>query len=479
MASVKNHDLVVIGGGPGGYVAAIRAAQLGMNVALVDKNKKIGGTCLNIGCIPSKALLESSELFHLAGSRISEHGIFIKDMSLDLKSMLQRKTSVVAKLVNGVAVLLKGNGVDVHTGFARIVPEEKPESTERRIEVSAKNQSKKILTAERVLIATGSIPVELPSLPFDFKNIVTSTEALSFDEVPKRLIVIGGGAIGLELGSVWARLGSDVTVIELMPQILPGWDGQVARRMIQILKQQGMNLNVNTRVTGFERQKTALTVHAVTAKGDEEISYKGDKILVSAGRKPFHEGVGLEENGVEWDRKSGFIQVDENYQTNMKGIYAIGDVIEGPMLAHKAEEEGIVCVERMSGIPAEVNYGVIPGVLYTAPEVASVGMTEELLKKDGRTYRRGMFSFKANGRALAMDETEGFVKVLADSDTDEVLGVHIIGPRASELIGEAVSVMEFSGSAEDIARTTHAHPTLSEATREAALAVDKRAIHSL
>jgi dihydrolipoamide dehydrogenase len=473
----KLFDLIVIGAGPGGYVGAIRAAQLGMTVAIVDKSKSLGGTCLNIGCIPSKALLESSELYFQALHHLEQHGIQTGSVKFDLNRIMERKKQVVGQLTRGVQTLLEGNGVDVFTGSARILPA--GENKSRVVEVSRRGAKKQHLRTRRVLIASGSIPVELPTLPFDFQDVLSSTEALSFERVPKRLVVIGAGAIGLEMGSVWSRLGSEVTVIELLPQIMPGWDLQLARRMNQVLKRQGMNLVVNTRVTGFEKKKGSLQVHAVGASDEKKSTYTADKILVSVGRKPFHEGVGLDENGITWDRDRGFIEIDENYRTSVEGVYAIGDVVGGPMLAHKAEEEAVVCAERMAGIPTELNYDAVPGIIYTAPEIASVGQSEEQLKEAGREYGRGIFHFKANGRALALGDTEGFVKVLADSRTDEVLGVHIIGPRASELISEAVTVMEFGGSAEDIARTVHAHPTLPEVMKEAALAVEQRAIHAL
>jgi len=479
MAEDSVYDLIVIGAGPGGYVAAIRAAQLGMAVGIVDKSKSLGGTCLNIGCIPSKALLESSELYYRSLNHFQDHGIQAGSVKFDLNRIMERKRKVVEQLTKGVGTLLKGNGVEVFTGSARILPAEQDDAPVRRVEIVRPGTQKRQISTRRVLIATGSIPVELPPLPFDFKDVVSSTEALSFDRVPGKLTVIGAGAIGLELGSVWARLGCEVTVIELLPQIMPGWDLQVSRRMQHILKGQGLNLIVNTRVEELEKKKNRLRIRAAGVADNKELFFETDKILVSVGRKPFHEGVGLDENGIQWDRKTGFITVDKNYRTSVPAIYAVGDVVEGPMLAHKAEEEGVACVEGMAGIPAELNYDAIPGVIYTSPEVASVGQTEEQLKDAGHEYKRGVFPFRANGRALALGESEGFVKVLADKKTDRVLGVHILGPRASELISEAVTVMEFGGSAEDIARTVHAHPTLPEAVKEAALAVDGRSIHSL
>jgi dihydrolipoamide dehydrogenase len=478
MPEDRIYDLFVIGAGPGGYVAAVRAAQLGMAVGIVDKSKSLGGTCLNIGCIPSKALLESSELYYQSLHHLQEHGIQTGSVKVDLSRMMERKREVVEKLTGGVRSLLKGNHVDVFTGSGRILSDGSADKSRRQVEIARQGTKKQKLTARRVLIATGSIPVELPFLPFDFSDVVSSTEALSFERVPKSLIVIGAGAIGLELGSVWSRLGSQVTVIELMPQIMPGWDQQVSRRMQQILKKQGLSLAVNTKVTGFEKKKNRLQVRVVSAADGKEAVHEADTVLVSVGRRPFHEGTGIDENGIAWDRKTGLIEVDDHYKTGAEGIYAIGDVIRGPMLAHKAEEEGVVCVERMAGIPASLNYDIIPNVIYTSPEVASAGKTEEQLKGQKREYKRGVFNFRANGRALALGRSDGFVKILADSKTDRVLGVHILGPGASELISEAVTVMEYGGSAEDIARTIHAHPSLPEAVKEAALAVDGRPIHS-
>jgi len=476
MAQNSSYDLIVLGAGPGGYVAAIRASQLGMKVAVVEKSKNLGGTCLNIGCIPSKSLLESSELYYSSKMHLNDHGILTGNVKFDLQRMMERKTEVVSQLVGGVTSLLKAKSVDVYTGFAHIVPS--GARTARRVEVSRRGAKKQALSGKRILIATGSIPVELPFLPFDFRDIVTSTEALSFDNVPKKLVVIGAGAIGLELGSVWSRLGSEVTVVELLPQIMPGWDLQISRRMNQLLKKQGMNLMVSTKVLGYEKKKTGLQVQAEGKDGATQ-RFMANKVLVSVGRKPFHEGVGIAENSIETEKGSGFIKVDKQYKTSVENIYAIGDVIGGPMLAHKAEEEGVVCVENMTGIPSELNYRAIPGVVYTDPEAASVGKTEEQLSEEKTEYKKGMFSFKANGRALALGSTDGFVKVLAESRTDDVLGVHILGPRASELISEAVTVIEYGGSSEDIARTIHAHPTLPEVVKEAALAVDGRSIHSL
>lgn len=462
-------DLVVIGAGPGGYVAAIRAAQLGKKVACVEKRPTLGGTCLNIGCIPSKALLESSELFVQAKSHFSGHGIQVDSVRLDLQRMMDRKLQIVKGLTDGIRFLFKKNKITPFPGTAQIKEPGK---------VSIKDQqgSSKILEAEAILLATGSAPASLPSLPFNGSTIVSSTEALAFDKVPEHLIVVGGGYIGLELGSVWARLGSKVTVIEFLPRILAIGDAGIAALLHKSLVRQGLIIHTETKVTGATSKENQVTVEA-EAKGQRS-TVQGDKVLVAVGRRPFTGELGLKEVGVALEDRSGRVIVDKNYQTNVPGIYAIGDLIAGPMLAHKAEDEGMAFAERLAGKAGHVAYDTIPSVIYTWPEVASVGRTEEQLKEEGRTYRTGKFPFAANGRARCLDATEGMVKILADAKSDEVLGVHIIGPRASELIAEAVSVMEFNGSAEDIARTCHAHPTLSEAVREAALAVDQRAIHA-
>jgi dihydrolipoamide dehydrogenase len=378
MAVKKSYDLVVIGAGPGGYVGAIRAAQLGMKVALIDRYRDPGGTCLNIGCIPSKALLESSELFHTAKHSSGEHGVVLKDIKLDLKKMLGRKQAVVKQLVGGVAMLLKERGIDVHQGHGRIVGQDAAGGN--RVQVTDGDGKKTTLNTKYIIIATGSIPVELSFLPFDFKTVVSSTEALSFKQVPQKLAIIGAGAIGLEMGSVWSRLGAEVTVIELLPQIVPGWDLQISRRLAQLLKKQGMRFILNTKVEGFEKKGNTMHLKATEGDTGKTATVEADKVLVAVGRKPFHEGVGIEENGIELDRTSGFIKVDKNFQTNVKGVYSVGDAIPGPMLAHKATEEGVVCVERIAGIPAEVNYNTIPNIIYTSPEVASVGMTEQQLE---------------------------------------------------------------------------------------------------
>jgi dihydrolipoamide dehydrogenase len=464
----ERFDLVVIGAGPGGYVAAIRAAQLGKKVACVDKRPTLGGTCLNIGCIPSKALLDSSEWYALARTRFGVHGIQIGQLNLDLKQLMERKNKVVKSLTDGVAFLFKKNKITPIQGTARL-------GRPGRVVVKGADQKTTTLEAEAILLATGSEPAGLPSLPFDGTAIVSSTEALAFDKVPAHLIVVGGGYIGLEIGSVWARLGSKVTVLEFLPRILFTGDAEIAGLLHKALVKQGLEIHLETKVTSASSQGGRTMVNAHTKTGD--VVFPGEKVLVAVGRRPFTTGLGLEEAGVHLDEKTGRIPVNEDFQTQVAGIYAIGDLIAGPMLAHKAQDEGIAFAERLTGQQTHVNYGAIPSVIYTWPEVASVGLTEEQVKEAGREYRVGKFPFSANGRARCLDETEGLVKVIADAKADRVLGVHIFGPRASDMIAEAVAVVEFAGSAEDIARICHAHPTLSEALREAALAVAGRAIH--
>jgi dihydrolipoamide dehydrogenase len=462
------YDLVVIGAGPGGYVAAIRAAQLGMTVACVEKRPTLGGTCLNVGCIPSKALLESSELYVQAREHLKRHGITVGDVGLDLAALLARKDRVVKGLTEGVAGLLKKNKVASVHGTARL-------AGPGRVVVKKAGGGEATLEARAVLLATGSEPASIAALPFDGKHVVSSTEALSFDAVPGRLVVVGGGYIGLELGSVWARLGAKVTVLEFLPRILPTADAEIAEQLHRSLAKQGLEFHLETKVTGAAVKGGTVTVTASAKDGDKK--FTADRVLVAVGRRPYTEGLGLKEAGVTVEERTGRVPVDENFQTNVPGVYAIGDLIEGPMLAHKAEDDGIACVERLAGHKTHVNYLTVPGVIYTWPEVASVGLTEEQVRAEGREYRVGKFPFSANARARTMEEREGLVKVIADAKTDRVLGVHIFGPRASDLIQEAVTVMEFAGSAEDIARICHAHPTLSEAVREAALAVDRRALH--
>ncbi len=467
-------DLIVIGGGPAGYVAAIRAAQLGLKTACIEKRKTLGGTCLNVGCIPSKALLESSEMYHLAKTRFQKHGVIVEGVKLDLPQMLKRKDAIVRQLTNGIGALFKKNKIESFLGTGQLLG---VEGKLKQVEVVLDaGGEKKIISAERVLLATGSEPAALPFLPFDGKDVVSSTEALSFAEVPKHLVVIGGGVIGLELGSVWLRLGAKVTVVEFQDRILPTMDTQVGLELYKSLMKQGMEFKLATKCTGVSRAGASMLIEIEELKGGAKSKLECDKVLVATGRKPFSTGLGLEKLGIKQD-KLGRVEVDAHYQTAVPGVYAVGDLIAGPMLAHKAEEEGIAAVERMAGQAGHVNYEAIPGIVYTSPEVASVGASEDELKAKGIVYATGQFPFAANGRAKAMEETEGFVKILADAKTDRVLGVHIVGPKAGELIAEAVSVMEFGGSAEDIARTCHGHPTLSEVVKEAAFGVAKRQIH--
>ncbi len=463
-------DLIVIGAGPGGYVAAIRAAQLGMKVACVEKSRTLGGTCLNVGCIPSKAMLDSSELFHLSKERFAKHGIKFDGLSLDLPAMLARKAEVVKSLTDGVRFLFRKNKIEPVFGAGKITA---PDT----VQVALNEGGSAELKARNILVATGSEPVALPFLPFDGRVVVDSTGALSFNRVPEHLVVIGAGYIGLELGSVWNRLGSKVTVLEFLPRITPTADQELGEMLRRSLVKQGLEIHLETKVTGATVEGDRAVVKAQGKDGSES-TYPCDRVLVAVGRRAYTQGLGLAELGIEVDARTGRVPVDAHFRTKVPSILAIGDAIEGPMLAHKAEDEGIACVELLAGKAGHVNYDTIPGVIYTWPEMAGVGQTEEQLKESGRQYKVGKFPFLANGRAKAMDESEGVVKILADAATDRVLGVHILGPRASEMIAEAVAVMEFAGSAEDIARTCHAHPTLSEATREAALAVDGRAIHS-
>ena len=471
--ATENYDLVVIGSGPAGYVAALRAAQLGLKTACVEKWKTLGGTCLNVGCIPSKALLESSEHFHYAKTKLQKHGVTVGSVALDLGQMMNRKETIVRQLTQGIAGLFKKNKIDPYYGTGKLLPGTGPE---RQVEVTGEN-GKQILNARKVLIATGSVPAQVPGLAFDGKKIISSTEALELKEVPRHLVVVGGGVIGLELGSVWLRLGAKVTVIEFQDRILPPCDKQAAAELQKSLIKQGMEFKLATKVISAEPGAgNMMSITAVELANGNKIRIECDYILVAVGRKPYTQGLGLEEVGVKID-KQGRIETDTHYQTNIPGIYAVGDVITGPMLAHKGEEEGIAAVEIMAGQAGHVNYEAIPNVVYTWPELASVGANEEELKAKGVAYKMGAFPFLANGRAKTMDEIEGMVKILADAKTDRVLGVHIVGPRASDMIPEAVSVMEFGGSAEDIARTCHAHPTLAETVKEAALAVDKRQLH--
>ncbi|MGH6735306.1 MAG: dihydrolipoyl dehydrogenase [Methyloceanibacter sp.] len=461
-------DLIVIGTGPGGYVCAIRAAQLGMKVAVVEKRANYGGTCLNVGCIPSKALLHASEAYAEAANGFADMGIKVKPQ-LDLGAMLAFKDEGVKGNVDGVAFLLKKHTIDHFHGTGRI-------RAPGKVEVTFINGEKQTIEAKNIVIATGSEVASLPGIDIDEKRIVSSTGALSLPEVPKRMVVIGGGYIGLELGSVWSRLGSEVTVVEMLPRITPGLDGEVARQFQRALEKQGLKFKLGAKVAGVDAKGKSLKLTVEPANGGKAETIECDVLLVAVGRAPNTQGLGLAAAGVKTDNR-GRIVVDPHFQTNVPGIYAIGDVIAGPMLAHKAEDEGVAVAEILAGQAGHVNYDVIPSVVYTAPEVASVGKTEEELKEAGVTYKVGKFPFTANGRAKVNRTTEGFVKVLADAATDRVLGVHILGADAGTMIAEAAVLMEFGGSAEDLARTCHAHPTLNEAVKEAALAVDKRPIH--
>jgi dihydrolipoamide dehydrogenase len=458
------HDLLVIGAGPGGYVAAIRAAQLGMDVACVDREERLGGTCLRVGCIPSKALLESSEKYHEARQGLDGHGIGLGEVSLDLAAMLGRKDKLVADLTDGIAGLFKKNKITRYTGTAAFEAPGKVVVTGGAEPVT--------VTAGKVVIATGSTSATLPGVEMEGDLIGDSTAALSYPTVPGHLIVIGAGYIGLELGAVWRRLGAKVTVVEYLDRILPGTDLEIAREALKLFKRQGLEFVLKARVTGARRDGDAVVVEI---EGHEPL--KGDRVLVAVGRQANTAGLGLDRVGLELDDR-GRIPVDDRFQTAVPGLYAIGDVIAGPMLAHKAEEEGVACVEGIAGQAVHVDHGIIPGVCYTDPEIATVGRNEEELKEAGVEYRKGVFFIRANSRARAIGKIDGRVKILADARTDRVLGVHIIGPHAGDLIAEAVAAMAFGASSEDIARVCHAHPTLSEAVKEAALAVDDRALHA-
>jgi dihydrolipoamide dehydrogenase len=462
------YDLIVIGTGPGGYVCAIRAAQLGMKVAVVEKDKTFGGTCLNIGCIPSKALLHASELFEEAGNGFSKMGIKIMGPKLDLPAMMKFKDEGVAGNVNGVAFLLKKNKIDAFIGHGRIVAPGK-------IEVKGADGKTETVETRNIVVATGSDVTRLKGIEIDEKRIVSSTGALTLEAVPKKLLVVGAGVIGLELGSVWRRLGAEVIVVEFLDRILPGMDLEVGKQFQRILGKQGMTFKLSSKVTAIDASGKTLKASVEPAAGGAAETIEADVALIAIGRVPYTEGLGLAEVGVAMER--GRVTVDAHFASNVPGIYAIGDVIAGPMLAHKAEDEGIAVAEILAGQAGHVNYDAIPNVIYTYPEVASVGKTEEELKAAGIAYNAGKFPFTANGRAKVNHTTDGFVKILADAKTDRVLGVHIVGADAGTMITEATVAMEFGGSAEDIARTCHPHPTLSEAVKEAALAVAKRAIH--
>ena len=462
-------DLVVIGAGPGGYVAAIRAAQLGLKVACVDRRPSLGGTCLNVGCIPSKALLSASKKYADVSNNLSEYGIETSGVSLNLKKMMAKKDSIVSDLTKGIEFLLKKNKVRWVTGKATI-------KSPSQVEVMVEDAKNVLLETSKILIATGSDSTPLPSLKFDGKRVVTSTGALELPEVPKHMVVVGGGYIGLEMGSIWSRLGANVTIVEFLDRIVPQMDLEVGRKFQRILQTQGLDFKLQTKVTHGKVSSNGVSLSMEPADGGESSKLKCDVVLVAIGREPFVEDLGIEKLGIACDKR-GFILIDDDFETSVPGIFAIGDCVPGPMLAHKAEEDGIAAVEIMAGQTGHVDYNLVPGVIYTHPEVASVGKTEEELKELGVEYSKGSFPFAANSRAKALNETEGFVKILADAKTDQVLGVHIISPDAGTVIHECVAAMTYGASAEDIARTCHAHPTLNEAVKEAALAVDGRTIH--
>jgi len=468
MASEATFDLIVVGSGPGGYVAAVRGAQLGLKTACIEKDARLGGVCLNVGCIPSKALLDSSEFYHLARERFGVHGIKTGKLALDLKTMMARKDEVVTSLTDNVRQLLEGNDVTVIHGAARLAAAD-------RVEV-ANGRKRTTYAARHILLATGSAPIEVAGMPFDGQRIVDSTGALNFKSVPRRLGIVGGGYIGLELGSVWQRLGAKVTVIEMLPRIAAGMDGQVGRTLDRILRKQGLEIRTDTQVK--QAAVAGGKVQVTVAAGGKTEKLAFDRLLVSVGRRPRTAGLGLEALGVALDAASGQVQVDAAYRTSVPGIYAIGDLVAGPMLAHKASAEGRAAVEGMAGQPYEVNYDAIPAVVYTAPEVASVGLTEEALKERQIPYCVGRFPFSGAGRARCMGETDGFVKLLTHQRTDRLLGAHIIGPRAADMIAECVLAMEFGASAEDIARTVHGHPTFAEALMEAAMTARECSIYT-
>ena len=464
----EKFDSVVIGGGPGGYVCAIRLAQLGQKTACIEARGALGGTCLNIGCIPSKSLLNLSENFKKA-KNFSKLGIETGDVKLNLDKMMKNKEKAVSILTKGVEFLFKKNKVTYLKGFGSFI-------SDKKISVKGEDGKKKEIEAKNIIIATGSEAMPMPNVEFDEKTIVSSTGALSLKEVPKSLVVVGGGYIGLEMGSVWSRLGAEVNVIEFLDHITPGMDREISDEFMKILKKQNIKFHLNRKVTSIKKTNTGVQISTSDKNGDSK-EFNCDVALISIGRKPFTSNLNLSSAGVKSDEK-GRIKIDKKFQTSAKNIYAIGDVIDGPMLAHKAEEEGIAVAEIIAGQSGHVNYDLIPGVIYTTPEVASIGLTEEQLKEKNKSYKIGKFPFMANSRAKAIDEPEGFVKILADKDTDKVLGVHMIGPHVGEMIAEMAVAMEFGASSEDIARTCHAHPTFSEAIKEAALSVEKRQIHS-
>jgi len=479
---MDSFDLIVIGAGPGGYVCAFRAAQLGLKVALIEKRPTLGGTCLNVGCIPSKALLHSSEHLVWARQHAAEHGIKLGAVELDLPALMKRKDDVVTKLVGGVAQLAKARKLTLVTGTASLVSPTSVRIVSRP--PGASTESAATLSAPNIVIATGSAPAELPFLKFDGQLVVSSDQAIGFDTVPKQLVVVGGGAIGLELGSVWSRLGSDVTVVEFLPKIAAGYDDDIIRNFTRLLQKQGLKIEVNAKVTGLhqskiENRESKITPAILRAERDgQPLEFPADKILVAVGRRPYTDSLGLAQAGVELDDRKR-VKVDDHLRTNVPGIWAVGDVVAGPMLAHKAEEDGVAVAEWIAGKAGHINWDLVPAIVYTDPEVASVGLGEDAAKAAGRAVNVGRFNFAANGRAIAAGNTDGYAKIIADAKTDRILGAQILGHNAGELISEIVTHMEYGGSAEDLARTIHAHPTMSEAVREAGLAVSKSALHAL
>lgn len=464
---MTKYDITIIGSGPGGYVAAIRAAQLGFKTALIEKEKTLGGTCLNVGCIPSKALLDSSEHYHNAAHTFKTHGIELNDLQVNMKQMIDRKNDVVKKTTDGISYLMNKNKIDVYEGYG---------SFKNRNTISIKGKEEQEIETDKVIIATGSEPASLPFITLDGKRVITSTEALDITELPKSMVVIGGGIIGCELGSVYARLGTEVTIVEYLPRIVPGMDADIGKELLRSLKKLGVKFNLGAKVKEVSNNGDLVTIKADDKKGNE-VSFEAEYCLVSVGRKPYTNGLGLENIGLATDER-GRIPVNEKLETSVAGVYAIGDVVKGAMLAHKAEEEGVFVAESIAGQKPHINYNLIPSVVYTWPEGAGVGYTEEQLKESNRAYKKGSFPFKASGRARASMDEEGFVKVLADAETDEILGVHMLGPRCADMIAEAVVAMEYRASAEDISRMSHAHPTFTESMKEACLAAtENRPIH--
>ena len=466
---MNSYDAIIIGSGPGGYVSAIRYAQLGMKTAIIERYPSLGGTCLNVGCIPSKALLDSSEHYHQAAHQFVDHGITTKGLSLDMAKMIARKNEVVSTTVQGVEFLMKKNKIDVITGHASF-------TGPKEISVAQASGDPILLTAKYIVIATGSKPVVPSSFNYDKKRVITSTEALNITELPKKMVIVGGGVIGLEMGSVFARLGTEIIVVEFLDRILPGMDKDVSREMTKVLKKLGFTFHLKHKVDTLTPSAKGVKVAVSSKEGDKSFELDADYCLVSIGRKPYTDALGLENTTIKLDKR-GFIETNSHLETAQAGVFAIGDVIGGAMLAHKAEDEGVYVAELCAGQKPHLDYNLIPGVVYTWPEAASVGQTEEELKEKGVAYKKGKFSFRALGRARASMDLDGFVKILADKETDEVLGVHIVGARAADMIQEATAIMEFKGAAEDIARMCHPHPTFTEAIKEAALDVDGRALH--